>query len=136
MDLNVITSKGERYTLPIQQNNDLVRDKIIQNEHPHPLLIIFIVIIMLLIIYYIHVLTLRNYSGKWYAKYGDCFIRHNIWDNNISADFKGYTKVKGEINGLGIILNSPDGKWIGVIDGKKIFWTNGDIWQQPELYTS
>ena len=54
MDLVAKTKNGNEYSIPINQNNDLVRETINKDSHPHPIILIGIIIIILILIYYIY----------------------------------------------------------------------------------
>lgn len=142
MDINLLTSNKEHYTIPLKtQNENLVRTTITKNDHPHPGLLIIIVIIILVLLYYIQTTFIKqNLSGEWYLGDKALKIKHNMYNDKITvtglANESTSGPTMGHIAGNAVYLdmaNSTD-KTMGVYRDKKIYWVGStDVWKRPTI---
>jgi hypothetical protein len=132
MDLNVKTSNGKEYILPIDQNEMLVRKTIHRNDNPHPVLLIGIIIIIIILVYYIYINGIKkNITGDWYVGDNSTYVTHDICTDNIYVE--GYPV--GHVKGNAVFIENvvPNGlPFMGTLYNKKIYWTNGAVWTQVQ----
>lgn len=132
MDLNVKTSNGNEYILPIDQNEMLVRKTIHRNDNPHPFLLIVIIILIITLIYYIYITGIKkNITGAWYVGDNSTYISHNICTDIIYIG--GYPC--GHVSGNAVFIDNEDPRvmpFMGTLYNKKIYWTNGAVWSQVQ----
>lgn len=130
MDLNIKTSNGKDYILPMDQHAIQVSKIIHRNDHPHPVVLIFIILIILFLVYYIYLYGIKRcFTGVWYNGIETTQLYHDIWTDYIYID--GYAI--GNISGNAIYfenINSDHLPFMGILYGEKIYWTTGSIWTQ------
>jgi hypothetical protein len=128
MDLNVKTSNGKEFVVPIEQQNEmLVRKTIHRNDHPHPVVLITIIVIVIILIYIIYIIGVKkNITGDWYDGTATS-LQHDVWTDIIYID--GYPV--GNVSGNAVFIENIDPReppFMGVLYKKKIYWSNGAIW--------
>lgn len=129
MDLNIKTSNGKEYLLPIEdQNAMLVRKTIHRNDHPHPVLLITIIVIILILIYIIYVTGIKKcITGDWYDGNEATRLYHDVWTDVLYIS----EYPVGHVSGNAVFIeniNPDDPPFMGVCYKKKIYWSNGFIW--------
>lgn len=124
MDLNILTSSGEKYNIPIEdRHEELVRRIVNKTDNPNPILIIIIIIITVLMIYVMYIFGIKvSFDGDWYNNDKAMKIAHNRWIDTITIDNE-----TGYVSGDALYIND---KKMGVYKDKKIYWINGDIWKR------
>jgi hypothetical protein len=129
MDLNVISSNGKEYTLPIETlNYDLVNNEITKNDHPHPLFLMSVSIIVIIVLYMCFISFVKqNFGGTWYVNGNKISVSHNKWNDTFTVN----NKYVGYIVGNALYFHSQADQRAGVVYGKKIIWSNGTVWYRP-----
>jgi hypothetical protein len=136
MDLIVETSDGTKYSMPAGNMNALhVENMITKHDHPHPGLLVLIILVVIVLIYYIYVTRFKlDLSGEWYSDDSVISITHNKWTDEINVRANN-TLYGGWITGDAVYILAERGIETskGVYNKKKIYWTNGSIWQRPAV---
>lgn len=136
MDLILETSDGTKYSMPVgERNTRLIENTITKNEHPHPGLLVFVILLVIVLIYYIYVTRFKlDLSGEWYSDEYIINIVHNKWTDELKI-YIDNVLYGGWVKGVAIFILAERGVETskGIYNKKKIFWTNGNIWQRPAI---
>jgi hypothetical protein len=129
MDLNIKTSNGKEYVLPIESQHEMsVRNVIHRHDNPNPILLICIVIIIVILIYYIYLCGLKkNITGAWYVDNSSTYVNHNVWTDKLYIS--GYEC--GYVSGSAVFIYNADSRelpFMGTLYDRKIYWSNGTVW--------
>src|SRR6476661_944287 len=140
MDLVTQASDGKTYSINLGDSNlNLVKKKIIEREHPHPMLFSLIVVVILLLIYYIYVTGIkRSFTGEWYTDDYTIYIFHNKWTDTLNIrlceDDKPDKDFNGKSVGNALYITSEDKDDSTVLKGvyfdDSIIWTYGPVWKK------
>ena len=107
-------------------NEELVEKIIKRSENPHPFVLIIVATCSIIIIYIIDILIdIDNISGIWIDINDYLYnIDYNKWTNSLLIDnlYKGF--IKGSI----IKYSHAGVKKMGIIENKRIYWTNQSTW--------
>jgi len=129
MDLNIKTSNGKEYSLPVEDQHEmLVRKTIHRTDNPHPALLICIIIIIIMLIYYIYIYGIKNnVTGSWYVNSESIYLSHDSLSDNIYNN--GH--LCGYVRGNAVFIYNVDPNelpFMGTMHNKKIYWNTGSIW--------
>ena len=141
MNANFHTSDNRHFSLPVQQNNNMVRTEINKDSHPHPLILMFIIITVLVLIYFIYIYKIKTcFNTTWYSATEEIKICHNKWadtllitiiEKNKQTNCMGY--IVGNAIYMKVIKEGENYEFMGVFKDNKIYWLNGDIWQKEKI---
>lgn len=151
MNLNLISNRNERVSIPLpdyneatqtmaEYNENLTRRIVNKNDNPNPIIIISLVMIIIIMMYIFYIMFIkRNLSGEWFSNSKKINIFHNKWTDKISFS-NNYDIVGnnyGIVAGNAVFVTDKLGeKKMAVFNPKTncLYWYNSaDIWTRAHI---
>jgi hypothetical protein len=143
MDLNIVTSNGEKIVLPRYSevlntemvnaiNAENVQKTFTQYDHPNPIVVVVIILIIIYLIYELFIHKVKHcFNGIWYLNNDKITIKHNKYNDDVKIMYINGMTETGHVKGNAIYIknvNGGDNMAMGIYDDKKIYWLNGEVW--------